>query len=134
MTPTNVIPAPSPDVGSITASETPASPPRRPLRREGARYFLSSAEQAVEDAMNRSSPAPDPVLGKRAHQADEQDGNDTEEDTSSTAPRQPATPSIANVAAASLRYASKKKLRAEHRDEVETFLLVSTSLVYLGSL
>jgi hypothetical protein len=87
----------------------------------------------MEDAMNRSSsPIPEPILGKRARQTDEpQSGNDTEPDEPSTTLAQSVTPSIGNIAVASLRYATKKKLRPEHRDEVEAFLLVSTSLVYI---
>jgi hypothetical protein len=78
----------------------------------------------MEDAMARASSSPEPVLGKRSrHPAD---GNDTEPDSdppSTTLPQ--SLPSIGNIAAASLRYATKKKLRPEQRDEVDTFLLVS---------
>jgi len=35
-----------------------------PLQREGAYYFLSVAEQAMEDATLRSSPPPEILLGK----------------------------------------------------------------------
>jgi hypothetical protein len=35
---------------------------RRPLQREGAHYFLSAAEQAMEDAMLRSSLLPEILL------------------------------------------------------------------------
>ena len=35
-----------------------------PLQREGAMILLSQAEQALRDAMLRSSPTPEPVLGK----------------------------------------------------------------------
>ncbi len=69
-------------------------PPHRPLQREGAQYFLSRAEQALADAMMRSSPPPEMLLGKRGR-ADDQpgDGDDEEgsepEDGSSTTP--PAT-------------------------------------------
>ena len=53
----------------------------RPLQREGAVVLLSWAEQALRDAMLRSSPTPEPVLRKRAHQnEDSPDGNDTEPD------------------------------------------------------
>ena len=112
---------------------TPSSQPHRPLRREGAFIFLSATEQAMEDAMMRSSPTPEPVLGKRARQADgPTDGNDTEPDNGPPSTTQPqSSPSISNVAAATLRYVSKKKLRPEQRDEVDTFLLVSTPLMYL---
>ena len=120
------------------ASQTPLQPisssqPHRPLRREGATIFLSAAEQAMEDAMMRSSPTPEPVLGKRTRLADDlTDGNDTEPDNGSPSTTQPQSlPSISNVAAATLRYASKKKLRPEQRDEVDAFLLVSTPLTPL---
>lgn len=110
-----------------------------PLQREGARYFPSAAEQALEDAMMRSSPPPETALGKRARPGDElpdDNGDETEpEEVSSTRPPQAtSTPSISNVMAATLRYASKKKLRAEQRDEVEAFLLVSTSWSLVGYL
>ncbi len=105
-------------------------PPHRPLQREGAQYFLSRAEQALADAMMRSSPPPEMLLGKRGR-ADDQpgDGDDEEgsepEDGSSTTPPQPSAPSIGNVTAVALRYASKKKLRPDQRDEVEAFFSVS---------
>jgi len=134
------LPAP-PDVGStsvpgIQAHSQPTTlPPGRPLQREGARFFLSAAEQAMEDAMNRSSsPIPALSLGKRTRQADDpEDGNDTEQDEDLSSPVQPssATSSFGNVTAAALRYASKKKLRPEQRDEVEALLLVSTSWYYV---
>jgi hypothetical protein len=105
---------------------TSAPQPRRPLRREGAMIFLSPVEQASQDAMLRSSSTPEPVLGKRPHQED--NGSDRNEDTSTLPPMQPQTslPSISNVSAAALRYATHKKLRPEQRDELETFLLVSS--------
>jgi len=37
---------------------------RWPLQREGAMILLSPAEQALQDAMLRSSPPPKPVLRK----------------------------------------------------------------------
>ena len=108
----------------------PDPQPRHPLRREGAFRIepLTPAEQALEDAMNRSDspPASESVLGKRTHGEDEVDngdGNtDPDEDASS---RESQPPSISNVTATTLRYASKKKLRPEQRDEVEVFLSVS---------
>lgn len=130
---------PAADVQPTSEIQAPPNPyPRRPLQREGARYFLSPAEQAMEDAMLRSSPPPEPVLGKRVHQDDEpQDGNDTEpgEGSSLTAsPAPPVPPSISNVAAACQRYAAKKKLRPEQRDEIDVFLLVSNiSSTYLSA-
>jgi len=109
---------------------TSAPQPRRPLRREGAMIFLSPVEQASQDAMLRSSPTPEPVLGKRSHQEDD-NGSDDHEDTSTPPPMQPQTslPSISGVTAAALRYATHKKLRPEQRDELEAFLLVSSCLV-----
>src|SRR5277367_2070209 len=124
------------DVGftSVPAHPQPTIlPPGRSLQREGARFFLSAAEQAVEDAMNRSSsPIPELSLGKRTRPAgDPEDGNDTEQDEDLSSPVQPSstTSSFGNVTAAALRYASKKKLRPEQRDEVEALLLMSTSCV-----
>ena len=85
--------------------------------------------------MMRSSPTPESVLGKRTRRADDStDGNDTEPNDTEPDNGSPSTtqlqslPSISNVAAATLRYASKKKLRPEQRDEVDAFLLVSTPL------
>ena len=105
---------------------TSAPQPRRPLRREGAIILLSPAEQTLQDAMLRSSPPPEPVLGKRPHQEDDNGGDDNRD--TSTPPMQPQTslPSLSNVTAAALGYATHKKLRPEQRDELETFLLVSS--------
>lgn len=120
-------PLQAPDMGFTSVSAHPQLPPGRPLQREGARFFLSAAEQAMEDAMNRSSsPIPELSLGKRTRPAgDPEDGNDTEQDEDLSPPVQPssATSSFGNVTAAALRYASKKKLRPEQRDEVEALLL-----------
>ena len=133
--------SPTTHVGTInmTSAEAPHTPipssQPRPLRREGACHFLSAAEQAMEDAMLRSSATPEPVLGKRTRQEDDPlDGNDTEpgEDPLTTQP-QPLSPSISNVTATTLRYVSKKKLRPEQRDEVEAFLLVSASFYILDA-
>ena len=107
----------------------------RPLQREGAVYILSPAEQALEDAMLRSSPPPEQVLGKRTHEeGDEQEGGGTEpeEGTSALAQAQSLAPSLGNVKDATLRYATYKKLRTEQRDELEAFLQVSSSLTYFG--
>jgi len=119
---------------SAVGSQTPPEPflgpqSQRPLRREGAFIFLSPAEQAMEDAMTRASPSPERVLGKRPRHPT--DGNDTETDNETSTTQSQSLPSISNVAAASLRYASKKKLRPEQRDEVDTFLLVSAPSTYL---
>ena len=135
----NTSPAGSPDA---SAAQSQASQPvsssqaRRPLQREGAVILLSPAEQALEDAMLRSSPPPEQVLGKRTHeQNDEQEGGDTEseEGTSAiSAQAQSLTPSLGNVTAATLRYATYKKLRAEQCNKLKAFLQVSTSLMYFG--
>ncbi len=104
---------------------------RHPPQREGAGYFLSRAEQALADAMMRSSPAPEPLLGKRGRVGDQPGDGDGDEDTepedeSSTT----QTPSINSVTAVVLRYASKKKLRPDQRDEVEAFFSVSAFLSF----
>jgi hypothetical protein len=89
--------------------------------------LLSPIEQALQDAMLRSSPPPEQVLGKRTH--GEPDGEDTEPDKDSSV--MALAPSLSNVTSASLRYATHKKLRPEQRDELEAFLQVSASLSYL---
>ena len=132
---------PTPNLGHDAPADTsqqslqsvPSLRPQRPLRREGATVFLSQAEQDMEDAMMRSSPPPDTSLGKRTREGDEPtDGDDTEPDNGSPSTTQPQSlPSISNVAAATLRYALKKKLRPEQREEIDAFLLVSTPLIYL---
>jgi len=79
--------------------------------------------------MSRSSPSPEQLLGKRARvQDDEQEGGDTEpeEGTSASAQAQSPAPSLSNVTAATLRYATFKKLRAEQRDKLDAFLQVRT--------
>lgn len=93
-------------------------------------FMLSRAEQAMEDAMARSSPVPEPVLGKRTHEAGDQSDDDVDEpdgESPSTMPPQSSLPASTNLAAATLRYATKKKLRSEQRDEVDAFLLVGSS-------
>ena len=101
--------------------------PRRPLQREGARILLSPVEQALQDAMLRCSPPPEPVLGKQPHQEDN-NGSNGNKDMSTLPPMQPQTslPSISNVTAAALEYATHKKLCPEQHNELETFLLVSS--------
>lgn len=117
---------PTPATG-LTQSQTP--PTHRPLQREGAQYFVSEAEQALEEAMMRSSPPPEPLLGKRVRDDDQpgDDDHDTEpdEEGSSTTHPQLLIPSMSNLTAATLRYASKKKLRADQHDEVKAFFSVS---------
>ena len=127
---------PTPNLGNAAAN-IPSSQPHHPLQREGATIFLSPAEQAVENAMMRSSPAPDPMpesaLGKQQHGVDDStDGNDTEPNNESPSTTQlQSLPSISNVATATLCYALKKKLHPEQCEEVDAFLLVSTPLTYL---
>jgi hypothetical protein len=121
---------PVPPAQSQTPQPVPTAPRHRPLQREGAVIFLSQAEQALRDAMLRSSLTPEPVLGKRTHrEQDTPDGSDTEpdEEGSSTTHPQSLLPSISNITAASLRYATKKKLRPEQCNDLEAFLLVSAS-------
>lgn len=108
-----------------SAVQIPPTGTRRPPNREGAQYFLSAAEQAIEDAMSRSSPPPEPVLGKRVHDDDQPEASDDEPEESSTHHPQPLSPSVSNLTAAALRYAAKKKIRPEQRDDVEAFLSVS---------
>lgn len=123
---------PSPDTSaSQPQSSQPSTLQGRPLRREGAIILLSTAEQALQDAMLRSSPTPEPLLGKRTREKDdEQEGEETEPDeegTSATGQALPLAPSFSNIRAATSRYATHKKLRAEQRAEVEAFLQVSPS-------
>ena len=115
-------------------TDSPSIPQRvhRPLQREGAFYSAASAaERAMEAAMNRSSsPGPEETaLGKRAREGDHPgDQDDTEPDDDESAPAATALqspPALSNITAATLRYASKKKLRPEQRDELEDFLSVS---------
>ncbi len=118
----------TPTPTATQTSQVISAPMPRPPRREGAVIILSAAEQAMEDAMSRSTPTPEPVLGKRTHNST--DGDDTEpDDEPSTTPQPESSSSLSsNVAAATVRYAAKKKLRPEQRDEVDAFLLVSLSL------
>lgn len=124
----NTSPAGSPDPSA--AQSQPSQPistsQARPLRREGAMVWPSPAEQALEDAMLRSSPPPEQVLGKRTRQQnDDREGGDSgsEEGTPAIlAQAQQLAPSHGNVTAATWRYATYKKLRAEQRDELEGFL------------
>jgi hypothetical protein len=117
----------------------PSSQPRRPIQREGAFRIenLTAAEQALNDAMDRLSSPPPEVLGKRTCGNGSGEGSDSEPDEDS--PRngkqgalvvqaQSSQPSISNVTASTLRYASKKKLRPEQRDELDAFILVSFSI------
>lgn len=113
---------------SVAQSQTPqpSSTSHRPLRREGAVIILTAAEQALQDAMMRSSPPPEPVLGKRTFEDNSDHDGDTEPEgeVSVTEP-----PSRGNITASTLRYATHKKLRAEQRDELEAFLKVSRSVM-----
>ena len=109
-------------------NNAPQAHPRRPLQREGAQFFLTMAEQEIEAAMMRSSPPPAMVLGKRVHHDDQpgegDDDDDVDEEGSSTPRLQPLS-SISNLTAVTMRYASRKKLRPDQRDEIEAFLSVS---------
>lgn len=120
---------------SSTPSSLPATTPSaaqpRPLRREGAMIFLSSEEQALEEAMLRSSPEPEAsALGKRTRGDDDEahDGTDMEPDSEIPPALQNVAPTLSNVTAASLRYATQKRIRSEQRGELDAFLLASTSL------
>ena len=84
----------------------------------------SRAEQALEEAMARSSPLPEPLVGKRAHEEDtddDEEGDEPDEESRAVADTQP---SLSNVSAATLRYATHKKLRTEQRSELDAFLKV----------
>ena len=134
MAPTS--PTGSPDASTAQSQSQPESTSLTcPVQREGAIYILTPAEQAVENAMLRSSLPPEQVLGKRTHeQDDEQEGGDTEpeEGTSATPQAQLLVHSLSNVTAVTLRYATHKKLCAEQRDELKGFLRVSILLMYHG--
>ena len=92
--------------------------------------MLSHAEQALEDAMPRSSPPPEQVLGKRANEQNDGPEGDTEpEEGSATALAQARAPLLGNITAVTLQYAANKRLRAEQCDELEAFLQVSISLM-----
>src|ERR1700722_983127 len=106
--------------------QTP-TPRGRGLHREGAiANILSAAEQTLVDAMRQSSsPPPECVLGRRTRDDDDIGGpgaNDAED--LDVTPRASALPN-SNVSAMASRYASKKKLRPEQRDELDAFLAVS---------
>lgn len=111
-----------------TSSPSPAPRyPSRALRRQYAFALLSPPEQAIADAMVRSSSAPaevrpPSVLGRRPRCEDEgnSDGGDTE-------PGGGGEPVLAkDSAATAMRYAAKKKLRSEQREAVEDFLGASS--------
>lgn len=125
---------------AATAVSPSSQPTRHPLRREGAIYLptaaerASAAERAMEAAMLRSSSPPvEPALGKRVREGtDSEDHSDADADADAdregSAPfaetALPSPPSLSNVIAATMRYASRKKLRPEQRDEIEVFLSV----------
>jgi hypothetical protein len=97
--------------------------------------MLTPAKQALELAMSRLSLPPEQVSRKRTHeQIDEQEEGDTELDKGSFATPQARSlaPSLSNVTAVTLRYATYKRLHAEQRDELEAFLQVSISLMHHG--
>ena len=85
--------------------------------------------------MLRSSPEPDAsdsLLGKRTRDAtgNSQDGDETEPEDDGPPPIvEPAEPiPLGNIRAATLRYASQKRIRTDQRGELDAFLEVSTSL------
>ncbi len=124
---------------TATSSIAPAAPPApappivpRPLRREGAMYILTPEEEALQDAMLRSSsPAPEPetsALGRTRDNDDEGDGAETEPETEPPTTSQALVPNASNVTAAALRYATQKRIRSEQRGELDTFLSASPFL------
>jgi hypothetical protein len=139
-TPANVGPFASPPPAP-QQQQQPSSRPRHLLKREGAFCIknLTEAEQSLEDAMNRlSSLLPEVVLGKRTRQDGPGGSSDSESDGDTprnnkqgalTLRPQSSQPSISNVTTSTRRYALKKKLRPEQRDELDTFLLVSFIVV-----
>lgn len=116
------------------ALRVPLAPSRSRLQREGAMFILSTGQQAMLDAMDRSSspvPIPD-VLGKRPRLGSESpDGGDTEpEGAIRDVGIASVVPSFSNVAADVHRFAARKKLRPEQRDDLDSFLQVRVPLVY----
>ena len=126
---------------TATSSIAPAAPPApapptvpRPLRREGAMFILTPEEEALQDAMLRSSsPAPEPetsALGKRTRDNNDEgdDGAETEPETEPPITSQALVPNASNVTAAALRYATQKRIRSEQRGELDAFLSASPLL------
>ena len=132
MSSTSLTPSNTGSLGALTA--TPTQQVRRPLQREGAAIFASAAEQALIDAMDRSSPPPEPILGKRTyaqdHEEDQGESTEPDEGDITTETPHPQESSSNAITAATLRYASRKKLRPEQRDEVEAFLQVSSLILF----
>lgn len=103
--------------------------------------ILGPAEQAVVDAMLRSSPPPpspsaSSLLGKRTYPrfGDAGDGDNTEPDTADTAATDCSTLVIGDTPTDILfRWVSRKKLRGEQREEVQDFFEVS-GVITLGEL
>lgn len=87
--------------------------------------MMNGHEQELHGAMMRSSSPPElSILGKRSCQeGDLPDADDTEPEDDGP------SPTLSNVAVACLRYASKK-LRTDQCNDLEVFLVVSTSLIY----
>lgn len=117
---------------SSLPAATPSATQPRPLRREGAMIILTPEEQALEDAMLRSSPEPEvSALGKRTrgdNDTEGRDGTDTESDSEIPPTSQALAPTVSsNVTTASLRYATQKRIRSEQRGELDAFLSVSPS-------
>jgi len=78
--------------------------------------------------MLQSSSPPHSVLGRRSRH----EGNDTDTEPDTVEPH--ALPEISNVSAAVMRYATKKKLRPEQRDDLDSFLTVSSCLYHYISI
>ena len=134
--------APTEEPPTDTATSFPPNFARRPLQREGACYLPSAAERAMEAErvmeaamMRSSSPLVETALGKRVHEGNDLEDDDAAESDGEGPPPVEATaphalPLLSNLIAATLRYASRKKLRPEQCDEIEGFLSVSTLLYH----
>ena len=95
--------------------------------------FPTAQERALEEAMLRSSPEPEvPTFRKRTRGDDDEgrNGDDTEPESDTPPTLPPLVPTSSNVTAASLRYATQKRIRSEQRGELDTFLLVSPLPLY----
>ncbi|KAF8914281.1 hypothetical protein CPB84DRAFT_1841008 [Gymnopilus junonius] len=131
--------APTQPMGTNPAQDPqqPAMPTSsRMLQREGAQIFPSASQTAIEQAMLRSSPPPEPLLGKRMRENNDEDENEPEpqavEPSPSDGPPQTVMLSISNVNAATLRYATFKKLRPDQWDEIDSFLLAKIYVCLLS--
>jgi len=87
--------------------------------------ILTPEEQLLQDAMlMSSSPPPEPLLGKRTRDEDEDDEGE-HIPTSPVLQPETLSPSISNLTVVALQYATTKKLCPEQHNEAEAFLLVS---------